>query len=44
MTPAGLLSCRRLLGWAPRPREDTLVETAESLLKLGLLKDSKQGS
>ncbi len=30
---------RRLLGWSPRPREDALVATAESLLSLGLLKD-----
>jgi nucleoside-diphosphate-sugar epimerase len=31
---------RRLLGWAPRSREDALVATAESLLRLGLLKNS----
>jgi dihydroflavonol-4-reductase len=30
----------RLLGWSPRPREDALVATAESLLRLGLLKES----
>ncbi len=30
---------RRLLGWAPRPPEDALVATAESLARLGLLKD-----
>lgn len=29
---------RRVLGWAPRSREDALVATAESLLRLGLLK------
>jgi nucleoside-diphosphate-sugar epimerase len=29
---------RRLLGWAPRPPEDAIVATAESLLRLGLLK------
>ena len=29
---------RRVLGWAPRPREDALVATAESLARLGLLK------
>ena len=28
----------RLLGWAPRSREDAIVATAESLLQLGLLK------
>lgn len=27
----------RLLGWAPRPREDAIVATAESLIRLGLL-------
>ena len=29
---------KRLLGWAPRSREESLVATAESLLRLGLLK------
>ncbi|HET7460780.1 MAG TPA: aldehyde reductase [Longimicrobium sp.] len=29
---------RRLLGWAPRPPEDAIAATAESLLRLGLLK------
>ncbi|HEX3506578.1 MAG TPA: aldehyde reductase [Xanthobacteraceae bacterium] len=29
---------RRMLGWAPRPREEAIVATAESLLRLGLLK------
>jgi nucleoside-diphosphate-sugar epimerase len=29
---------QRLLGWAPRPREEAVVATAESLLQLGLLK------
>ncbi|WP_296745832.1 aldehyde reductase [Mesorhizobium sp.] len=28
----------RMLGWAPRPREEALVATAESLIRLGLLK------
>jgi nucleoside-diphosphate-sugar epimerase len=28
---------KRLLGWAPRPGEDGLVATAESLIKLGLV-------
>ena len=28
----------RLLGWTPRPREEAIVATAESLVKLGLLK------
>jgi len=31
---------RRVLGWEPRSREDALVATAESLVHLGLLKDS----
>jgi nucleoside-diphosphate-sugar epimerase len=31
---------RRLLGWAPRPKEDCIVATAESLVRLGLVKDS----
>jgi len=31
---------RRLLGWAPLPREEAIVATAESLVRLGLLKDS----
>jgi dihydroflavonol-4-reductase len=29
---------RRLLGWAPRPREDAIMATAESLIRLGLVK------
>lgn len=29
---------QRLLGWAPRPREEAILSTAESLLRLGLLK------
>jgi nucleoside-diphosphate-sugar epimerase len=31
---------RRLLGWAPRSAEEAIVATAESLLRLGLLKGS----
>jgi nucleoside-diphosphate-sugar epimerase len=31
---------RRLLAWAPRSREDALVATAQSLLRLGLVKES----
>lgn len=31
---------RRLLGWAPRANEETLVATAESLVRLGLVKGS----
>lgn len=29
---------RRVLGWAPRSREDAIIATAESLVRLGLLK------
>ena len=29
---------RRVLGWAPRSWEDAVVATAESLVRLGLLK------
>lgn len=31
---------RRVLGWQPRSNEECLVATAESLVRLGLLKDS----
>jgi nucleoside-diphosphate-sugar epimerase len=31
---------RRMLGWAPRSNEEALVATAESLVRLGLLKDT----
>ncbi len=30
---------KRVLGWAPRSNEESIVATAESLLRLGLLKD-----
>jgi nucleoside-diphosphate-sugar epimerase len=30
---------RRLLGWAPRSSEEAIVATAESLVRLRLLKD-----
>jgi nucleoside-diphosphate-sugar epimerase len=33
---------RRLLGWTPRSTEESIVATAESLIRLGLLKDSPQ--
>jgi nucleoside-diphosphate-sugar epimerase len=33
---------RRMLGWAPRSNEEAIVATAESLVWLGLLKDSKK--
>ena len=31
---------KRLLGWAPRSNEEAIIATAESLIRLGLLKDS----
>jgi nucleoside-diphosphate-sugar epimerase len=31
---------KRLLGWKPRSNEESIVATAESLVRLGLLKDS----
>ena len=31
---------RRVLGWAPRSNQEAIVATAESLVRLGLLKDS----
>jgi nucleoside-diphosphate-sugar epimerase len=31
---------RRMLGWTPRSNEEAIVATAESLVRLGLLKDS----
>ncbi|MGQ0532834.1 MAG: SDR family oxidoreductase [Caulobacteraceae bacterium] len=33
---------RRLLNWKPRPNEECIVATAESLIRLGLLKDSQR--
>jgi nucleoside-diphosphate-sugar epimerase len=33
---------KRMLGWAPRSNEESIVATAESLVRLGLLKDSPQ--
>ena len=33
---------RRMLGWAPQSNEDALAATAESLMRLGLLKDSRK--
>lgn len=35
---------RRLLGWAPRSNEDAVMATAESLLRLGLLRHAKQAA
>jgi nucleoside-diphosphate-sugar epimerase len=33
---------RRVLGWTPRSNEDAIIATAESLVRLGLLRDSKK--
>jgi nucleoside-diphosphate-sugar epimerase len=30
---------KRVLGWAPRPNDEAIVATAESMVRLGLLKD-----
>jgi nucleoside-diphosphate-sugar epimerase len=35
---------RRLLGWSPRPNEEAIVATAESLVRLGLLKNSRKAA
>jgi len=35
---------KRVLGWAPRSNEESIVATAESLVRLGLLKDSPSRS
>ena len=34
---------RRVLGWAPRSSEEAIVATAESMIRLGLLKDGARG-
>jgi len=35
---------KRLLGWSPRSNEDCIVATAESLMRLQLLKDSRKAA
>ncbi len=35
---------RRLLGWAPRSNEESIIATAESLVRLGLLRDSRKAA
>jgi hypothetical protein len=32
---------RRMLGWSPRSNEEAVIATGESLVRLGLLKDSR---
>jgi nucleoside-diphosphate-sugar epimerase len=34
---------QRVLGWSPRSREDSIVSTAESMIRLGLLKGRESG-
>ena len=34
---------KRVLGWAPRSNEEAILATAESLMRLGLLRDSRHG-
>lgn len=34
----------RLLGWSPRSREDAIIATGESLVRMGLLKDSPKAA
>jgi dihydroflavonol-4-reductase len=35
---------QRVLGWRPRSVEDSVVATAESMVALGLLKDSRKSA
>jgi nucleoside-diphosphate-sugar epimerase len=35
---------KRILGWSPRTNEESIVATAESLVRLGLLKDSAKAA
>jgi nucleoside-diphosphate-sugar epimerase len=35
---------KRVLGWAPRSNEEAIIATAESLLRLGLLKNQKKAA
>jgi dihydroflavonol-4-reductase len=35
---------KRLLGWAPRSNEESIVATAESLVRLGLLRNSRKAA
>jgi len=40
--PSSSEKAKRVLGWDPRPGEEAIVATAESLLKLGLLEEASQ--
>jgi hypothetical protein len=35
---------RRLLNWTPRSNEEAIVATADSLVRLGLLRDSNKAA
>jgi dihydroflavonol-4-reductase len=35
---------RRVLGWTPRSNADAIVATAESLVRLGLLRNSNKAA
>jgi len=39
---ASSAKAQRVLGWTPRSREDAVVATGESLVRLGLLKDGRK--
>jgi dihydroflavonol-4-reductase len=38
------IKAQRVLGWLPRPADQAIVATAESLIRLGLLKDSQKAA
>ena len=35
---------KRMLGWAPRSNEDSIIATAESLIRLGLVKGAAKAA
>ena len=35
---------KRVLGWSPRPREEAIMATAESLVRLGLVKGMEKAA
>jgi hypothetical protein len=42
--PVSSEKARRVLGWRPRPNEDAIVATAESLIAMGLVKGLAQAA
>ena len=44
MRQASNEKARRVLGWTPRLREEAILATAQSLARLGLLKDARQAA